>query len=165
MIVKIQIEDNGGWREPISAETTEGECIDCSKTGMVLRYLAPHLSDEVELCRACFAADDQIRVVPTGLKAEVLRSTCTGPNLACRIAHKAGRSVHVIPGAHSAFEPALVMPRSHYATSADGIEAIYSALESARTVRDDADLRKYREYGLPYFLPVGWVDPSRRTSA
>jgi hypothetical protein len=96
--------------------------------------------------------------------AYVLASTCTGPNRNCRAAHKAGRSVHVIP-AHTGIDtPRLIMPTYHYATSADGIEAIDLAERTAPTVTCDADLYACRRMGIPHYLPVGWVDPSRRNT-
>lgn len=162
MIIEIEICDNGGWRPAIQAETVEGECLDCHKTGLVLRYLAPHLRDEVELCAPCFGKDEDLRALPSGLKAEVLRGRCNGPNENCRAAHRAGRSVHVIPGPHSAFHEALVMPTYHYATSADGIDAIYDALENAPMVDNDEDLKRYRTEKVAFRLPVGWVDPEFR---
>lgn len=162
MIVKLEICDNGGWHEPIAAETVEGECIDCGTTGLVLRYLAPHLCDEVEICPKCFAADDDLRVVPTGLVAEVLRSDCSGPNPACRAAAVKGRKVHVTTGQRSAFQEALVMPTYHFKTSAEGIESIYDAWETAPLVQTDEDLDRYRAENRAHRLPVGWVDPSRR---
>jgi hypothetical protein len=95
------------------------------------------------------------------MAAHVLASVCTGPNRACRMAHKQGRSVHVIPERRQDGR-ALVMPTYHYRTSADGIEAIMDAEEAAPEVATDADLIEYRERNIPFFLPVGWVDPSRR---
>lgn len=95
--------------------------------------------------------------------AHVLASICTGPNRNCRAAHKAGRSVHVMPAQVDPFtQPILVMPTYHYRTSAEGIEAIAVADETAPTVTCDSDLERYRAEKVPHFLPVGWVDPSRR---
>jgi hypothetical protein len=97
--------------------------------------------------------------------AHVFASICTGPNRACRAAHKAGRSVHVIPGMVDSTEPRLVMPTYHYHTSADGIEAIMQAETTAPTVRNDADLADFRARKIAHFLPVGWCDPSMRRPA
>lgn len=96
--------------------------------------------------------------------AHVLASICTGPNRACRFAHREGRSVHVIPAMRKdpATEKALVMPTYHYRTSAEGIEAIAEAETMAPTVETDADLYEYRKNNVPFYLPMGWVDPSRR---
>jgi len=54
------------------------------------------------------------------------------------------------------------MPTYHYATVEEGVAAIERAKKTAPTVRTDADLYAYRAQGIPHFLPVGWVDPSRR---
>ena len=96
--------------------------------------------------------------------AHVLASICTGPNRACRAAHKAGRSVHVIPqtGPDASAHPRLVMPTYHYRTSAEGIAAIAVAEETAPTVTCDDDLYACRRMGIPHYLPVGWIDPTRR---
>jgi hypothetical protein len=93
------------------------------------------------------------------MSAHVLAAICTGPNRACRAAHKSGRSVHVIPESGGPKSPRLVMPTNHYRTSAEGVIAIAEAEESAPTVSSDADLFAYREAGMPHFLPVGWIDP------
>lgn len=93
--------------------------------------------------------------------AHVLAAVCTGPNRACRTAHRQGRSVHVIPD-RQADGRALVMPTYHYATSAEGIEAIMDAEMIAPTVTTDEELYACRRLNIPHFLPVGWVDPSRR---
>jgi hypothetical protein len=96
--------------------------------------------------------------------APVLASICTGPNRACRAAHKTGRSVHVIPenGADAHLHPRLIMPTYHYRTSAEGIEAIAIAEEIAPTVTNDADLERYRAEKVAHYLPVGWCDPTMR---
>lgn len=98
------------------------------------------------------------------MSAHVLASICTGPNRACRAAHRAGRSVHVIPAMSrdAANHPRLVMPTYHYRTSDEGIIAIAEAEENAPTVTCDADLYRFRKMEIPHFLPVGWIDPSRR---
>lgn len=95
------------------------------------------------------------------MNARVVASNCPGPNRACKAAFRKGLRVHVRPD-YSLQEPALVMPGYHYETSADGVEAIMHAAEAAPLVHTDEDLYRYRAAGLPYFLPVGWVDPSRR---
>jgi hypothetical protein len=105
----------------------------------------------------------------------VLSENCTGPNPACREAHKAGRPVHMIPamprmgvdiviedGAARVITPTLVMPTYHYANVSEGVEAIDQAMNTAPTVVTDDDLYAYRKAGVPHFLPVGWIDPTRR---
>jgi len=96
---------------------------------------------------------------------QVLSLNCTGPNPACRKAAKEGRKVHVIPALpkEPGNEPYLVMPTYHYATEAEGEAAIQAAIMiEARTVKNDEDLYAYRAAQRPHYLPVGWVDPSRR---
>lgn len=95
----------------------------------------------------------------------VLSTNCTGPNPTCRKEHRAGRHVHVIPAAPSldaGTRPVLVMPTYHYRTAEGGLAAIAKAMISAPTVATDDDLYHYRLEGMPHFLPVGWVDPTRR---
>jgi hypothetical protein len=92
----------------------------------------------------------------------VLNLDCTGPNPTCRRHHKAGRPVHVIPHYDPYTEPALVMSSYHYRTVEEGTTAIEQARETAPTVATDADLDAYRAADRPHFLPVGWVDPTRR---
>jgi len=96
--------------------------------------------------------------------ATVLSHNCTGPNDACRKAHRDGRSVHMIPdaGRNPGASPALIMPMYHYATEDDGRQAINRAIETAPTVTCDEDLYTYRRQGVAHFLPVGWIDPTRR---
>lgn len=85
---------------------------------------------------------------------------CTGPNRACRAAHKAGRSVHIIPAPGS-----VVLPTYHFATETEARETLALAEKHAPTVRNDADLAECRERGIPYRLPVGWCDPTMRRAA
>jgi hypothetical protein len=104
----------------------------------------------------------------------LLSTRCTGPNPACRKAHRDGRSVHVIPAIPSMDDfviendrarkltPSLVMPTNHYATAAEGVAAIELAMRTAPTVTCDDDLYACRRMGIPHFLPVGWIDPTRR---
>lgn len=94
--------------------------------------------------------------------AEVLSTNCTGPNRNCRAAHRAGRSVHVLPTPMGRKAPTLVMPTYHYGTVVEGLRSISEAFKTAPTVYADADLDLYRSQRVPHFLPVGWVDPSRR---
>lgn len=159
---KIELNDNGGWF-PSTATTREGNCEDCPdwrSQSLVIHYVTPH-GVEADLCVRHFELDQDVRVPARKPIATVLQSICSGPNRECRAAHKAGRSVHVIEE-HSIVEPALVMPTNHYRTSAEGIEAIHEAYESAPMVRNDEDLLRYRAEKRAYRLPVGWVDPSMR---
>lgn len=94
--------------------------------------------------------------------AQVLSNNCTGPNPHCRRAARAGLRVHIMPTPLGRHEKALVMPTYHYATVADGVKAIEAAVASAPTVYNDQDLALYRQQHVPYFLPIGWVDPTRR---
>jgi hypothetical protein len=96
--------------------------------------------------------------------AYVLSETCTGPNRACRAAHREGRSVHVIPGSirGRADQPALIMPTYHFATVDEGMGYIRDAWNTAPMVVTDEDLDRYRAANIAHKLPVGWVDPSRR---
>lgn len=89
-----------------------------------------------------------------------IHPTCTGPNRACRAAHRAGRSVHIIPGTRG-----LVLNTYHYATEEQAREALAYAEATAPTIRNDADLESARAYGLSYRLPVGWIDPTMRRPA
>ena len=95
--------------------------------------------------------------------AQVLSANCTGPNRKCRCAARNGKPVHVIPTPMGPKYPLLVMPTYHYATPEDGYAAIAEAYRTAPTVYADADLELYRCDGVPHFLSVGWVDPSRRS--
>lgn len=97
------------------------------------------------------------------MNVQILAENCKGPNRACRSAHKQGRPVHMIPG-HKSLEPALVLPSYHFESVEAGRVAIADAIRSAPTVYGDADLFEYREREIPFFLPVGWVDPSRRAA-
>lgn len=106
--------------------------------------------------------------------AMVSAECCTGPNPKCRAAHRAGRSVHMIPdsdrmatirrngGRKMKQTPALVLPTYHFATVEEGTEAICQAWLTAIPVMTDADLYAAREAGVPHILRPGWVDPSRR---
>lgn len=98
------------------------------------------------------------------ITATVLSHNCTGPNPTCRAAHRAGRPVHVIPdaGRNPGASPALIMPTYHYPTEAHGVDAIYEAANTAPMVTSDEDLYLFRQMKIAHFLPVGWVDPSRR---
>jgi len=91
----------------------------------------------------------------------VLSHDCKGPNPACRKAGRAGRLVHMIPESHPK-RPRLVLPTYHFSTIAEGAVAIADANAVAPTVATDADLYRYRAEGVAHFLPVGWIDPSRR---
>ena len=87
----------------------------------------------------------------------------TGMNRTCQMAYRLGRPAHVIPPPVDVRKhDALVMPTYHYRTVAEGVATIKSAIETAPTVETDADLYRYRKQMVPHFLPVGWVDPSRR---
>lgn len=99
---------------------------------------------------------------------------CTGPNFACRAAHRTGLSVHVIPAASRyeivgdrarLLDPILVLPTYHFLTAQDGIEFIHLAERTAPTVATDDDLYAYRARGIAHYLPVGWTDPTRRTGS
>lgn len=109
---------------------------------------------------------------------QVLSANCTGPNPACRAAYRAGRTVHVIP-ARSRFviegtapndrarmiDPILVLPTYHFRTAEEGVEFIRLAAVHAPTVATDDDLYAYRALNMPHYLPVGWIDPTRRTGS
>ena len=98
------------------------------------------------------------------MNAHILSDHCTGPNRACRAAHKAGRSIHVIPTMRPdpRTAPALVMPTYHYTTAQDGIDAINQAFATAPMVATEDDLYRFRAERVAHFLPIGWIDPSRR---
>lgn len=99
-----------------------------------------------------------------------VRADCKGPNAACRAAHKAGRTVHVIEATwkfprdaqHRSVVPSLVMPSWHFATAEEGIAALREARANAILIHTDAQLYAAREMELPHILPVRWVDPTRR---
>ena len=99
-----------------------------------------------------------------------VREDCKGPNAACRAAHKAGRTVHVIEATwkfprdleHRSIVPSLVMPSCHYATAEESIAALKEARTNAIMIHTDTQLYAAREMGLPHILPVRWIDPSRR---
>ncbi len=90
----------------------------------------------------------------------IVRDRCTGPNSACRAAHRVGRPVHAYPVNHQG--PALVLPTYHFETADQARTLIAEAAETAPTVTTDDDLHRFRAEGLAHFLPVGWIDPSRR---
>lgn len=96
------------------------------------------------------------RIVPT------IRDTCDGPNRACRVAHRAGRPVHIIPPMVGADAPKLILPTYHYATPQEAMTALEHAMATATTIRTDEDLYAARVTNVAHFLPVGWVDPTRR---
>lgn len=104
---------------------------------------------------------------------EVLSPHCTGRvgNAACREAHRAGRSVHIIPPRSrytivddraQLLDPILILPTYHFATVEEGLAAVRDAMATAPTVATDDDLYAYRAAGIAHYLPVGWVDPTRR---
>lgn len=93
----------------------------------------------------------------------VLNEDCSGPNAACRAAHRAGRPVHVVAiSTLGENQPALVMPTYHYASPDDGIAALNEAWATAPTIENDDQLVEYRRAGRPYKLRPGWIDPTRR---
>lgn len=96
--------------------------------------------------------------------AQIISRDCSGPNAKCRCAARNGKPVHVIPTPMGPMLPSLVMPTYHYATEEEGFTAIREAFRTAPTVYGDADLELYRNDGVPHFLPVGWIDPTRRGS-
>ena len=89
---------------------------------------------------------------------------CTGRrgNAACRAAARRDKIIHVIPMSDPFTEAALVLPTYHYATADDAYNAVAAAMSSAPTVTCDVDLNRFRADDIAHFLPVGWVDPSRR---
>lgn len=91
----------------------------------------------------------------------VMRAECKGSNAACRLARRLGRPVHLIPP-YDAGAPALVLPDYHYASEAEAVAALEQAEACAPLIASDAELRTARQLGIPYRLPVGWVDPERR---
>jgi hypothetical protein len=92
---------------------------------------------------------------------EVIWETCTGPNIHCRRAYRDGRPVHIIP-AHDANMPHLVLATNHYATVGEAKAMVAFAEANAQLITTDEELYAARDAGRSYFLPVGWVDPSRR---
>lgn len=100
-------------------------------------------------------------MVPT-MPTQILKHECKGPSGTCYAEFKAGRPVHVIPSPRGVKAPSLVMPTYHYRTAEEGIQAIRAAMATAPTVYSDADLYLYRQQGTPFYLPVGWVDPTMR---
>ncbi len=95
------------------------------------------------------------------LPTTVSHCTGRGGNVECKAAHKRGLSVHIIPG-HVSDQPRLVMPTYHYATEEEAREAVRIARLTAPTVTCDDDLYACRRMRTPHFLPVNWIDPTRR---
>lgn len=96
-------------------------------------------------------------------KIIVLNEECTGRRgaQACKDAHKAGASVHMI----TEYDPqgeSLIMPSWHFTSVEHGNAALTTAYENAPTIKTDAELYAAREAKIPHKLPVGWIDPSRR---
>lgn len=91
----------------------------------------------------------------------VLSIDCLGDAVACRKAYNAGRRVHMyLPFSYT--QPTLVMPTYHFTSIEDGVAQINAWLATAPTVETVADLNRYRSARVAHFLPVGWVDPTRR---
>ncbi|AXI91376.1 hypothetical protein SAM9427_37045 (plasmid) [Streptomyces sp. ETH9427] len=86
---------------------------------------------------------------------------CTGPNKACRAAHRDGRSVHIIPSG-SADKGSLVLPTFHYETEEQARAAVEAARRDAVVIRSDEALFEARRLAQPYRLLPGWIDPSSR---
>lgn len=89
---------------------------------------------------------------------------CTGPNPNCRLAHRHGRSVHLIPN-NKTDQPALVLDTYHYVTYAEAIQEFNDAMRDAPIIRTDAELYEARRLHKNYKLPVSWVDPTLRNAA
>lgn len=92
---------------------------------------------------------------------------CSGPNRTCRAAHRAGMPVHIIPrdpAPGDDVRSTLILPTYHYANVQDAIVAADNAFTNAPVVRNDDDLYVFRMMKVAHWLPVGWVDPSRRHS-
>lgn len=93
----------------------------------------------------------------------ILNENCTGKRgaEACKDAHKAGASVHMI----LKFDPimqSLIMPTWHFVSVDAGYRALINAYKTAPMITSDAELYAAREAGIPHLLPVGWIDPTRR---
>jgi len=105
--------------------------------------------------------------IDNGDSAAVVTSVhCTGPNAACRAAHRAGRSVHVIPSHHDPKQDThgrLVMATYHYFTAQAGIAAVEAALRDARTVSSDEEwLETEAAHEVSFRTIPGVNHPTRR---
>lgn len=98
--------------------------------------------------------------------AIVLSTECKGPNRACKAAHKAGLSVHVIDDPRhpdNAVRGALVLPTYHFATVAEGVAAVKDAIANAKTVGSDEEwLRLEDQEQVAFRTRPGFNHPTRR---
>lgn len=83
---------------------------------------------------------------------------CTGPNPKCKKAARNGRTVHLYPDG----DVTLVLPTYHFESVESGTKQIEQWAIDAVRVKTDDDLYAARNAHLPYILPKGWIDPSRR---
>lgn len=85
---------------------------------------------------------------------------CSGPNAACRKAHLAGRSVHILLGDHP--KGHLVLPTYHFTTEVEGRTMLLRAKRRAVMINSIIDLYDARVAQVPYIIPFTWIDPTRR---
>lgn len=107
------------------------------------------------------------RAVAANPRGIVTDENCSGPNRHCRAAHKAGRRVHVIPPRQTMEEMetrgCLVLPTYHFATVADGLAAIETALDFAVTPESDEEwLALEAAHEVPFWTRPGLNHPTRR---
>lgn len=90
---------------------------------------------------------------------------CDGPNPACRLAHKTGRSWHVIPAhpMNTGRDSHLMMPTYHYASPEEGLSAILEAERTAHEVTsDDEWLALEAAHEVPFRTRPNMTHPTTR---
>lgn len=95
----------------------------------------------------------------------VATANCKGPNKACKAAHKAGLTWHVIPAhpKNSGKDSWLIMPTHHYATLEEGVQAIADAEATAPEATSDEEwIRLGAEARVPFRTRAGMNHPTRR---
>ena len=96
-----------------------------------------------------------------GVIVAYLTLECKGPNINCRRHARNGHTVHIAP-THAITEKALVLPSYHFETIKIAIESLIDARNNAITINTDAELIAARTAQIAHYLPIGWIDPSRR---
>jgi hypothetical protein len=127
-------------------------------------------SDGGLMCRRCCeyvesGEGDGGEYLPPEAFIPVITEDCSGPNRACRKAHREGRTVHMSNSAQAHIDGRgrLVMPTYHYATVEEGTAAIRAALVDAVTVSSDEEwLRLESEGAVPFRTRPGMNHPTRR---
>lgn len=87
----------------------------------------------------------------------VIYTDCTGPNAACRHAHRVGMSVHLIPPRYADDPGLLALPTYHFHTPADAMAAYLAARADAVIVRTVTA----RDAAYARNLPV-WINLSEK---